>query len=211
MSITYLSQSFSPQCVTRVKHFSRRTVRIKFPGPGNNNGTRKRKRRGVDAGKGRNLRGKHGGAAAADGGADARAAEKGAGGRGRGPGGADLREPPAGAVGCAALRRARREHGRPVPGGGHRPHQGRGLLRPEPECPVFHLRRSSDYGMAKSGGKRRPYRLRHLPDNPRPCFVPFPCNTQSIPAEKRHRRNTDSLGICSRRQDRRLPERSLFP
>ena len=29
--------------------------------------------------------------------------------------------------------------------------------------------------------------------------------------EKRHRRNTDSLGICSRRQDRRLPERSLFP
>ena len=119
------------------------------------------------AGKGRDLRGEHGGAAGAEGRGDEKTARALTRRRRRGPGKADRGQPAAGFVGGAALRRPRREHGRSLPGGRDRPDQGHRRLRPEPERAVLHLWRSSDYGMAKSQGKRR--------------------------------------------QDRRLPERSLFP
>ena len=45
--------------------------------------------------------------------------------------------------------------------------------------------------------QHRTIRLRHLPEKPRPDFVTFSCNTQSIPAKKCHHQNSVFLGICS--------------
>ena len=96
------------------------------------------------AGKSGDLRGEHGAAAGFEERGDPGAAGAGQG-RGQGrPGKAHLRQSAAGALGGAEVRRARREHGRFVPGRLHRPHQGHRRLRSEPERPVFHLRRSHD-------------------------------------------------------------------
>ncbi len=52
-----------------------------------------------------------------------------------------------------------------------------------------------------SQGQHRTIRLRHLPEKPRPDFVTFSCNTQSIPAQW----NSFFLGICSCRILRHCP------
>ena len=45
--------------------------------------------------------------------------------------------------------------------------------------------------------ERQANRRRRIPDNLRPDFAAFSCNTQSIAAKKRHHQNTNDLGIRS--------------
>ena len=55
----------------------------------------------------------------------------------------------------------------------------------------------SFFSLQSSLRQHRTIRLRHLPENPRPDFVTFSCNTQSIPAKNCLHQNVDFLGICS--------------
>ena len=59
--------------------------------------------------------------------------------------------------------------------------------------------------------QHRTIRLRHLPENPRPDFVTFSCNTQSIPAKNCLHQNVDFLGICSCRIMRCCPIENAQP
>src|SRR5690606_35847417 len=129
------------------------------PGPGTiltacgGNG---RKRRGWWCGQqGGDLRGEHLQAAGAHQRRDAGAVAPDAGGGPVGPGGAHPGQPPPGAVGDPTVQQPRRERGRSVPGGLHRPDEGHRQLRSLPDV------RFSTYAVPMIIGEIR----RYLRDN----------------------------------------------
>ena len=71
---------------------------------------------------------------------------------------------------------------------------------------VLRVLRSSERFEPLTLSERQANRRRRIPDNLRPDFAAFSCNTQSIPSKKRLHQDKNSLEICSRWFNRRLPE-----
>ena len=63
--------------------------------------------------------------------------------------------------------------------------------------PFWHIIREKRVFEPLTLSERQANRRRRIPDNLRPDFAAFSCNTQSIAAKKRHHQNTNDLGIHS--------------